>query len=59
LPPGLTEPRETDPITVPRLYYLIEEKYGKVSVNGAQVVQANIDASNGVIHAIDTAIIPE
>jgi phosphate transport system substrate-binding protein len=29
-----------------------------VSVNGAHVVQADIDASNGVIHAIDTVLIP-
>jgi uncharacterized surface protein with fasciclin (FAS1) repeats len=28
-------------------------------VNGAKVVQADIDASNGVIHAIDTVIMPK
>jgi len=32
---------------------------GKVTVNGAKVVQADIDASNGVIHAIDAVIMPK
>jgi uncharacterized surface protein with fasciclin (FAS1) repeats len=31
---------------------------GKVYVNGAQVVTADIVASNGVIHVIDTVLIP-
>lgn len=31
---------------------------GKVMVNGAGVIAADIDASNGVIHAIDTVLIP-
>jgi len=31
---------------------------GNVSVNGAKVVQADIAASNGVIHAIDAVILP-
>ena len=31
---------------------------GKVSVNGAQVVTADIVASNGVIHVIDTVLLP-
>ncbi|WP_300065862.1 fasciclin domain-containing protein [uncultured Ruegeria sp.] len=30
-----------------------------VKVNGAEVVQADIEASNGVIHVIDAVIIPE
>ncbi len=30
-----------------------------VRVNGAEVVQADIEASNGVIHVIDAVIIPE
>ena len=30
-----------------------------VTVNGANVVQADIEASNGVIHVIDAVIIPE
>ncbi len=32
---------------------------GKVTVNGAKIVQADIDASNGVIHAIDAVIMPK
>ena len=32
---------------------------GKVTVNGAMVVQAVIEASNGVIHAIDAVIMPK
>ena len=31
---------------------------GKVYVNGAQVVSADIAASNGVIHVIDTVVLP-
>jgi uncharacterized surface protein with fasciclin (FAS1) repeats len=31
---------------------------GKVFVNGAQVVTADIKASNGVIHVIDTVLLP-
>lgn len=32
---------------------------GGVSVNGANVVSADVEASNGVIHVIDAVIIPE
>jgi uncharacterized surface protein with fasciclin (FAS1) repeats len=32
---------------------------GKVSVNGANVVLADVAATNGVIHAIDTVILPK
>ena len=31
---------------------------GRVSVGGAQVVQADVSASNGVIHVIDTVLMP-
>jgi uncharacterized surface protein with fasciclin (FAS1) repeats len=31
----------------------------KVTVNGAKVVQADISASNGVIHAIDAVVMPK
>lgn len=31
---------------------------GDITVNGAKVVQADVDASNGVIHAIDTVLVP-
>jgi phosphate transport system substrate-binding protein len=32
---------------------------GSVTVNGANVVTADIEASNGVIHVIDTVLVPE
>ena len=32
---------------------------GTVMVNNAKVVKADIHASNGVIHVIDTVILPE
>jgi len=32
---------------------------GKVYVNGAQVITADVGASNGVIHIIDTVLIPK
>lgn len=32
---------------------------GKVTVNGANVVAADIDSSNGVIHVIDSVILPK
>ena len=35
-----------------------EVRDGKVFVDGAQVVQADVAASNGVIHVIDTVILP-
>lgn len=36
----------------------LKVKYGKVTVNGAKVVQADVVASNGVIHVIDAVILP-
>lgn len=35
-----------------------EVKDGKVFVNGVQVVQADVAASNGVIHVIDQVLLP-
>ena len=32
---------------------------GGVTVNGAKVVAADVAASNGVIHVIDTVLIPK
>ena len=32
---------------------------GGVTVNGAKVVKADVAADNGVIHAIDTVIMPK
>jgi uncharacterized surface protein with fasciclin (FAS1) repeats len=37
----------------------IKSQDGKVYVDGAQVVKADIKASNGVIHVIDSVIMPE
>ncbi len=37
----------------------IKVKGGSVYVNGAKVVQADVEASNGVIHVIDRVILPE
>jgi uncharacterized surface protein with fasciclin (FAS1) repeats len=37
----------------------IEVKYDKVYIDGAQVIAADVPASNGVIHVIDTVILPE
>ena len=36
----------------------VRASYGKVTVNGANVIAADIGASNGVIHVIDTVILP-
>ena len=36
----------------------IKVKEGKVMIDGAQVVTADIDASNGIIHVIDKVILP-
>jgi uncharacterized surface protein with fasciclin (FAS1) repeats len=36
----------------------IETKDGKVKINNATVVQADVATSNGVIHVIDTVLLP-
>ena len=36
----------------------ISIKYGDVMVDNANVVMADIDASNGVVHVIDAVILP-
>jgi uncharacterized surface protein with fasciclin (FAS1) repeats len=36
----------------------VKVKDGKVKVNQAKVIQADVDASNGVIHVIDQVILP-
>jgi uncharacterized surface protein with fasciclin (FAS1) repeats len=38
---------------------MIEVRDGKVFVNNAQVVITDVNASNGVIHVIDTVILPK
>lgn len=37
----------------------LDSSSGTLKVGGANVIQADINASNGVIHVIDTVIIPE
>jgi len=37
----------------------IAVKDGKVMINNATVTQADVEASNGVIHVIDTVLLPE
>ncbi|WP_411287904.1 fasciclin domain-containing protein [Phenylobacterium sp.] len=37
----------------------IDARMGGVTVNGAKVVAADVAASNGVIHVIDTVLIPK
>lgn len=37
----------------------IEVKDGKVFIDGAQVVSTDIEASNGIIHVIDSVILPK
>ncbi|KKO45852.1 beta-Ig-H3/fasciclin [Arsukibacterium ikkense] len=37
----------------------IEVKYGKVFVNGAEVIATDIETSNGVIHVLDSVVLPK
>ncbi|MCA9292511.1 MAG: fasciclin domain-containing protein [Phycisphaerales bacterium] len=37
----------------------ITSAHGKVRINSATVVKADVDASNGVIHVIDTVLMPQ
>ena len=37
----------------------IKLSYGKVSVDGANVTAADVEADNGVIHVIDSVILPK
>ena len=38
---------------------VVKESYGKVFVNDSQVVTADIEADNGVIHVINKVLLPE
>lgn len=49
--PGEVETVAGEPVT-------IEDNAGEITVGGAQVVQPDIIASNGVIHAIDQVLLP-
>jgi uncharacterized surface protein with fasciclin (FAS1) repeats len=60
--PGAVHARDVKPgevKTVEGSFLTAAVKDGKLAVNGARVVQADIAASNGVIHAIDTVIMPK
>ena len=37
----------------------IEARDGEVLINGAKVVKADVPAGNGIIHVIDTVLLPE
>jgi len=47
-----------EPATVNGAHVSVTVRDGKVYVDGAQVTTADIQASNGVIHVIDSVIIP-
>jgi uncharacterized surface protein with fasciclin (FAS1) repeats len=47
------------PATVQGQSLTIRVMDGKVMVDGATVVTADVDASNGVIHVIDTVVLPK
>lgn len=49
----------TNATTVQGQDVAIEVKDGKVYVDGAQVTATDIEASNGIIHVIDTVIMPK
>ncbi len=50
--PGKTKTLQGDPLT-------LTSDNGKVTVNGANVTQSDISADNGVIHEIDTVVMPQ
>lgn len=45
--------------TVQGSNFTVATSYGTVTVNNAKVVKTDIEASNGVIHVIDTVIMPK
>jgi len=38
---------------------VVKADYGKVTVNGANVVKTDIVGKNGVIHVIDSVLLPQ
>ncbi len=50
---------EVRPVTVQGESLNVRFIDGQVKVDDATVVQANVEASNGVIHVIDTVVLPE
>lgn len=49
---------DVDTIAGPPLTVNVDDATGTVTVNEATVVQADVQASNGVIHAIDQVLLP-
>ena len=45
--------------TIAKADVAVKVKDGKVYINDSQVITADVKASNGVIHIIDTVLIPE
>ena len=45
--------------TISKADVAVNVKDGKVFINDSQVITADVKASNGVIHIIDTVLIPE
>ena len=45
-------------VTVEGSTVTVKKSYGTVTVDQAKVIQANIEAKNGVIHVIDQVILP-
>ena len=51
--------KKTDAKTVQGEMVMVDATMGGVTVNGAKVVTADVVADNGVIHVIDTVLIPK
>ena len=49
---------ETQIATLTEIDLAVSKMGDSVTVGNATVVEADIDASNGVIHAVDTVIVP-
>ena len=50
--------KKTDAKTVQGEMVMVDATMGGVTVNGAKVVTADVAADNGVIHVIDTVVLP-
>jgi uncharacterized surface protein with fasciclin (FAS1) repeats len=55
---AILEAGQANPATVQGQRLNVRVENGAVLVDGARVITADIDASNGVIHVIDTVILP-
>jgi uncharacterized surface protein with fasciclin (FAS1) repeats len=51
--------KKTDAKTVQGEMVMVDATMGGVTVNGAKVVTADVAADNGVIHVIDTVLMPK